>query len=335
MDEFFHIQWHITNFCNLRCKHCYQDDFSNKSDLNLTDLKKISDNFTSTLEKWAKRACIHLTGGEPLLKKELFPLLEYLNQNPWISELGIITNGLLLDHKIIHKFSEFPKLKKIKISLDGATPETNDLIRNEKTFSKVIENLLGIINYKNFEIFLMFTVMKKNLGDLTSFFELSKNLGVHGFIIERFIPLGEGKKFKDEVLTKEDWEKLIQILLEIFSIDDKNLFLTFQAFQVRFNNLEPELLGAPCVIGKDGLCIMPEGDVFPCRRFPITIGNLLKMDLINIWQNSELLRSLKNKKYFKGKCKKCKIENCYGCRSLAFSLTGDPFGEDPHCWYEF
>ena len=80
MKEQFYIQWHITNLCNLRCKHCYQDDFSKKNDLDWQGLQRISDNLLATLEEWDKTGCIHLTGGEPLLKPELFNLLDDLDQ---------------------------------------------------------------------------------------------------------------------------------------------------------------------------------------------------------------------------------------------------------------
>ncbi len=335
MDDTFHIQWHITNLCNLRCKHCYQNDFSNVLELDIKGLRTVSENIINTLEKWGKRACINLTGGEPLLKPELFDLLRILEQSIWIYELGIITNGIFLDERIVKGFSEFSRFKKLKVSLDGASAEVNDSIRKGKTFSRVIKNLSSIKGERDFEIILMFTVMKRNIQELPSFFELSKVLGVNGVIIERFIPLGKGAEIRDEVLSKEDWRRLIKMLSEIFSIDEEESFLSFQAFQVSFNKEEPMLFGAPCVIGKDGLCIMPNGDVFPCRRLPISIGNLLDKQLKEIWDGSELLKALTDRKNIKGKCKSCNIDNCFGCRSLALSLSGDPFSEDPHCWYEF
>jgi organic radical activating enzyme len=66
MEDPFYFQWHITNLCNLHCKHCYQEDFSKDNDLDWSGLKKISDNILATVQKWDKKACIHLTGGEPL-----------------------------------------------------------------------------------------------------------------------------------------------------------------------------------------------------------------------------------------------------------------------------
>lgn len=334
MKPFFHIQWHITHLCNLRCQHCYQEDFSIEKDLDWLGLKEVAHNLLTTLQDWDQIASVHLTGGEPLLKLELFPLLNLLDQNPVVEELGIITNGLLFDQKVVERLSPLPKLRKIKISLDGANAEVNDSIRGKGVFNRVIENILLIKRGSPFEIILMFTVMRVNYRSVPSFLKLAQELGVHGLIIERFIPWGRGRERKDEVLRKEEWEELINILTEQFSIEDKDHLLSYQAFQVNLKENEIELLGAPCVIGRDGLCVMPEGDVFPCRRFPISVGNLSRTSLKKIWEESELLEKLRVKENLKGKCKSCNIEDCRGCRSLTFALTGDYFEEDPHCWYE-
>ncbi len=335
MKDPFHIQWHITNLCNLRCKHCYQEDFSKKYDLDWGGLKKISDNILGTLNQWNQTATIHLTGGEPLLKQELFSLLKDLDQSSVVEELGIITNGLLFNQDVIQRLSKFSKLKKIKVSLDGPDEETNDSIRQEDTFNRVIKNISLIKKKSSFEIILMFTVMRRNFRSLSAFFKLSQELGADGFIIERFIPWGRGREWMDEVLNKEEWRELIETLLNLFLIDEKNALLPYQAFQVNFNGEEPELLGAPCVIGRDGLCIMPEGIVFPCRRFPIPIGNLMNESLQEIWESSSLLDQLRKKKNLKGRCGTCEMEDCRGCRSLALALTDDYLAEDPHCWCNF
>ncbi|OGP87667.1 MAG: hypothetical protein A2157_01940 [Deltaproteobacteria bacterium RBG_16_47_11] len=334
MKDPFHFQWHITNLCNLRCEHCYQDDFSKKRDLDWSELKKISDNLLNTIKEWDQKACIHVTGGEPLLRPELFHLLDHLDQQSEVEELGIITNGLLMDRERMIKLSDFPKLKKIKISLDGADAETNDAIRSKGAFEKVMQNLSLIRREKRFEIILMFTVMKKNFRNLPFFFKLCQDNGIDGLIIERFIPLGKGRGITSEVLRKEEWNEMIGMLFHFFLTEgEQNSVLPYQAFQISFTGEEPELLGAPCVIGVDGLCIMPGGSVFPCRRLPISIGNLLETPLKEIWEKSEILEKLRRKESLKGKCGRCEMKECRGCRSLAFALTGDCLGEDPHCRY--
>jgi MoaA/NifB/PqqE/SkfB family radical SAM enzyme len=334
MDQTFYIQWHTTNYCNLRCQHCYQDDFSREKDLNWPDLKKISDHILTTLREWDRKACIHLTGGEPLLNPELFPLLAYLNQRCRVEELGIITNGLLLDREKVKKLSAFGKLRKIKISLDGGDAETHDSIRSSGTFQKVIKNLSLVKEEGGFEVILMFTVMQRNYKSLPTLIRLGQDLEVGGLIIERFIPWGRGRAIQGEVLERAQWKELVEGLYEFFSIaPEKDGIPPYQAFQIDFQGGEPELMGAPCVLGEDGLCIMPDGIVFPCRRFPYSIGNLSEDSLKTVWERSEILPKMRNKRNLKGKCGSCDREDCTGCRSLAYSLTGDFFGEDPHCFY--
>jgi len=334
MKDPFYIQWHITNFCNLRCKHCYQDDFSKKSDLDGAGLKIISDNILAALKTWDRTACIHLTGGEPLLKPELFLLLDYLDRQPAIDELGIITNGLPINPEMVRKLSAFSKLKKMKVSLDGADAQIHESIRSRWTFEKVIQVLSLLKRKERFEIILMFTAMKRNYRSLSSLLALCQDLGIDAFILERFVPWGRGKEIEEEVLSKGQWKEVVKILLDFISADtEESPFLPYQAFQIQFGGQEPELLGAPCVVGIDGLCIMPEGEVFPCRRFPVSIGNLLVRPLEEIWDRSEILEKLRKKENLKGKCKDCGIEDCRGCRSLALSVTGDYLEEDPHCYY--
>jgi radical SAM protein with 4Fe4S-binding SPASM domain len=335
MEEQFYIQWHVTNLCNLRCKHCYQDVFSKKNDLDWAGLKKVCDNLLDTLRDWGKTACIHLTGGEPLLRPDLFPLLARLDRQPIVEELGMITNGLAIDRDAIKRLSGFSKLKNIKISLDGGAAETNDFIRQKGAFDKVMKNLPLIKEAGKFEILFMFTAMKRNFRNLPSLFKLCQDKNIDGLIVERFIPLGRGRKMNDEVLSREEWKEMVGVLLDFVSTEDRGqLLLPYQGFQISFSEEEPELLGAPCVVGTDGLCVMPDGSVFPCRRFPISIGNLLNHSLKKIWEESDLLEKLRRKENLKGKCGSCGIDDCRGCRSLALASTGDYLEEDPHCSYQ-
>ncbi len=333
METSFYIQWHITNLCNLRCRHCYQVDFTKGEDLDWDGLRNVSGNILSALQVWEDKACIHLTGGEPLLKPELFPLLEHLDRQPEVEELGLITNSLLLNDEILDLLAAVPKFKTVKISLDGADPPVHDRLRSAGNFERVVEKISLVRERGVFDLNLMFTVMRSNLESLPAFLRLGEELGVDGMIIERFIPWGRGREVRNEVLGKVHWRSMLKALFAYFSMElEEDEIPPYQAFQVDFRGEQPQLLGAPCVLGTEGFCVMPNGDVFPCRRFPMTIGNLRQDSFKNIWQNCAVLNQLRRKENLKGKCGPCKEENCTGCRSLAFSLTGDYLAEDPHCW---
>jgi len=336
MDEFY-IQWHITNLCNLRCRHCYQEYFNSDEDLPWLKLKTIYENILSTARQWKKKTHITLTGGEPLLKKETFLLFNYLEQKEEISELSLITNGSFLNEEVCQHLDGSDKFKKIKISLDGATEKTNDYLRGKGTFSKVMKAIETVKKFSNFQIILMFTAMKSNLKEIESLFELCKDFNLEGLMVERFIPLGQGVSIEEQILDKDEWKNLTNTLLTLCHIDpDLNEILPYRAFQIKFNHSTNsptlELLGAPCTAGTDGLCIMPDGMVYPCRRFNLPIGNLLKQSLSEIWQNSEVLNKIREKNNLQGKCKECPIKECRGCRALAFALTGDYLAEDNQCW---
>lgn len=92
-------------------------------------------------------------------------------------------------------------------------------------------------------------------------------------------------------------------------------------------------MGALCSVGNNALTIMPDGTVYPCRRLPIPIGNILIDGLFAIWYDSEVLWKIRNPKNIQGKCRDCDLlVNCRGCRAMAYFSSGDYLAEDPQCW---
>jgi radical SAM protein with 4Fe4S-binding SPASM domain len=337
MGNPFYFQWHITDVCNLRCKHCYQNSFSIKTELDWYGLKTVCNNIIDALRTWNKKALITLTGGEPFMKRELNQLLNYLNSTEEVKELNIISNITLLNYKIINELKKYKKLKKIKFSLEGVTRESNDTVRGEGSFRKIIENLRLLQNNSKFEIILMFTLLKSNLDEIPKVFSFCKEYNLDGFILERFIPLGQGKLIRNEVLSKEDWKSLVELLIDFCQVPQHiDEIKNFKAFWIKFHPKTRKLmlLVAPCTVGVDGVCIMPNGDVLPCRRFNYVIGNLLEDDLTNIWEHSDVLFAIRKKYNLKGKCSVCSDQDCRGCRALAYALTNDYLEEDTQCWYE-
>ena len=332
MDKLY-FQWHITNLCNYRCKHCYQDIFDETQDLDWQGIKKIVDKVIEYALENRKRIVINITGGEPFLKKELFLLLDYLELKEPIEKLAIITNGSLLDEQTIEKLKNYPKLKEIKFSLEGAEPLTNDAIRAKGSYAKVFEAIQLLKEKTKISSILMFTAFKSNIKELSLLFNLAKEKGISGIIIERFFPLGRGRKISEELLESDDWYNLNKELLKLdnFSFNLEDL-LTYRAFWIKIFPKKIELFGAPCNVGKDAFCIMPNADVYPCRRFILKLGNLLENSLDEII-NSEILKSIIEAKK-RGRCADCDIKYCFGCPALAYLLTGDWRKEDFQCWYK-
>ena len=343
LDEFY-FQWHITERCNLRCIHCYQEHYSIRSELPLDQLKKIADGVILALKKWKKKGRIALTGGEPFLKKELFSLMNYLEQSKDVWKIGILTNGILIDEKISDRLKTFQKLHYVQISLDGASEEANDFIRGKGSYNKAL-NSFRILHKKGINTRLMFTVHKRNLQEVPSLIDLAIKEKVDTLTIERFVPEGKGAECKNWLLTKEEIHKLFQYVSHRADIEyQKGTPLKILKYRTLWANINPERaeatnvpleidLGGMCSIGIDSLTILPDGTVLPCRRLPIPIGNLKKDSIFKIWYTSDLLWKIRNKNNLKGKCKGCDlIPRCSGCRAIAYSVTGDYLAEDPQCW---
>jgi len=95
-----------------------------------------------------------------------------------------------------------------------------------------------------------------------------------------------------------------------------------------------------CAAGISGFTILPDGTVTPCRRLPISIGNVRKDALREIWATSPVLKSLRNKHSYKGKCGNChRWAFCRGCRAIAYAYSqskgeNDFLAEDPQCFID-
>lgn len=327
----FYIQWHLVDRCNLRCRHCYQEKFTRDGELSLEELRKVADNLLQTMKKWGAKLDIPLTGGEPLLKEETFELVDYLSRSRNIAGLSLITNGTLLRKKA-KEIKSKKKLKEIKISIDGLNQETNDSIRGNGIWAQLLDNIESAKEWGK-PIFLMFTVMKKNLAEVQDLPDFSRKLGFRGFIVERFFPLGRGKDFKENVLSGEEFLGVWQTILTKCNHQARpRELISYRAIKVILEGKKSKVFGSECIVGKDGLALLPDGTALPCRRFVLPLGNLLSAPLWEIWQESEVLRLVRQKTNFSGRCGECEIEDCSGCRAMNFCLRGDFLREDPHCW---
>lgn len=330
MENIFHIQWHINDKCNLRCLHCYQDIFTSERELPFSSLKEIFKNIKEFLEKEEKSLIVDITGGEPFLHKDFFQFIEFLNGLKIVKKVGIITNGFFLNRENL-KFLENLRKTEIKISAEGVDKETYEIFRGKGNFEKFTE-ICNLLKTAGFKKTLMFTLLENNFLQTWKLFDFIEHFRFNRFVIERFIPLGKGRKIENLVISLENWIKTVKILFKKTGIEENFLLiLPYRAFMIEKFEREYNLFGAPCIIGKDGCAIMPDGTVFPCRRLPFPVGNLRENSFSEIW-SSEVLKSLKEKKFLKGRCKICKINDCNGCRAIAYSLTGDFYEEDPLCF---
>ncbi|MBC7217570.1 MAG: radical SAM protein [Candidatus Caldatribacterium sp.] len=322
------FQWHVTNRCNLRCRHCYQETFQDEDS---GTFFAVARRLLEGLERLGRLSILNITGGEPLLLGEdLFALFGMLSEHPRILELGLITNALCIDEKVLARLAAFPKLTTVKVSLEGMEG-MNDAIRGKGVFRRVTR-ALELLSRSPLRVVLMVTLHKKNLSEVPELFRFAQEIGVDGIIFERFVPEGIGRGMAEAVLGSREWQEFLKVLCELCKMEvPLSSLLPYKAFWVEFGD-GVGLLGAPCSLG-ESFCLMPDGTLFPCRRLPIPLGNVLREELENLIAHPLVLR-LRDRRYLEGKCRVCTVEGCLGCRALAYTVSGNPFGEDIQCFLQ-
>jgi radical SAM protein with 4Fe4S-binding SPASM domain len=329
-----YVVFDITNRCNLSCLHCYSSE--QQGSLPTTEVYHVLDVLSHT-----GVGTIDFGGGEPLLREDIFDILSYSKQLGFYTSIS--TNGTLLDENRV-KHLKTLGIDHVCISLDGATPEMHDYIRNKKgTYEKTISGIKNCVN-TGLTTQISTVFMKSNINQLKDMYALLESLHVDGWYIYDFVPAGRGKELQQEVLTPEQRRRLFDYLQDIapsskmtlkpypYLITVNSACGTETYFYKKYGRLTEFFKG--CLSARWVCHISSNGDVHPCHLLPYTLGNLTQETFEDIWfnKNNPVLKELRNRKLLKGTCGKCTYRDvCGGCRAQAFWRTGD-YLENDRCW---
>lgn len=249
--------WEITKKCNLSCLHCISAKGSRK------ELE--TDKALQVVEILSNLGCkeIYLTGGEPLIRKDIFKILERCKEKN--IKIGLLTNGTLINNKNIKEIKSF--VKEIGISLDGASPGINDKIRGKGTFTKIIK-AISIIKNNQIPLSLYVTINNLNIGDIENILKLTLSLGI------KFIRINEislrGRAYKNRKILSINNQKelnlrkyLITIFKKVFGESHIKAFITNK-----------------CEINPTTIFLSPLGYFYPCieifqKKPEFYLGNIL------------------------------------------------------------
>ncbi|VVB76364.1 7,8-dihydro-6-hydroxymethylpterin dimethyltransferase [Candidatus Tiddalikarchaeum anstoanum] len=323
MNPFF-LQLHITNKCNLNCKHCYYSKKDKKGLLTKNEIFKIIDNYNRFLKKTKQKGMIYFTGGEPLLDNNIY---DYIAR---ADELGmytmVLTNGTLIDKSVARKLLE-SGTQLVQVSLEGME-ETNDNIRGLGSFKRATEGIDNCVN-ACLDATVMMTISRLNIKDFEPLVKHCISHNVTQLSFDRLVPTGKGTRLSKELLTKLELSKFYDYIKSL-SVKYRNN-IAVNSCDPLWRKMISDSYG--CCIGLKGICICENGDVMPCRRTNLVIDTIRNKSLISIW-NSEYLRNFRRSENFEGRCGKCRdFKKCLGCRAVAKSVNGSEFGEDPQCFF--
>lgn len=325
------IQWHITHRCNLRCTHCYQNEYD--SDLGEEKMQEIFQKIVSYLQETDSVGHINLTGGEPFCSPFFWNILKWLQQEKRIKSFGLLTNGTLLSREAVNELSKLEKLSFVQISLDGDR-KMHDAIRGEGNF-ELAANALKQLQHKKIQTMVSFTAGKENYQALEEVVNVCKKLKVDRLWTDRVVPIGpNGKCCQKQLMSQEEFHWYIAKLYELYEREKKSLLshLTIHTNRaLQFMGNCNELGGYHCGAGKNLLVILADGSLMPCRRMEIVYGNLFDSSigdlLVKNQEKTEEIHCIPTE------CKACRhVDKCRGgARCMTYAVHGDLNHKDPNC----
>ncbi len=341
------VIWNFTNRCNLSCLHCYSKASLDSVDTLTTEtIKKTIDEFVQNKIKF-----IIFSGGEPLVRKDIFEIASYAKSKGIVTYLS--SNGLYINNsnakQIVATFDY------IGVSIDG-DEATHDVFRGLKgSFKKSIE-AMRLIQKVGGKVGIRFTLTKQTLASLPFIFELSQKEEFAKIYISHLVYSGRGlDNLAMDISQEERYEAVKYIIDKAFEYEKTN-----QNIEIVTGNMEVDAIlflkeiekkypkltetvknklqswGGNSA-GKKLLNIDSFGFVKPDPFFPHTIGNILTDSFTHIWNNKEnkiLERLRETPRKISGICEDCEyVHMCNGgSRSRANAIFDDLWGEDPSCY---
>jgi radical SAM protein with 4Fe4S-binding SPASM domain len=352
------VYWETTKRCNLRCAHCRAVPQASESpdELSLADGFRLIDSIAEV-----GRPILVLTGGEPLLRRDLFDFATY---GAWRGlRMALATNGTLINRDIAKQVVE-AGFKRVSISLDGPDAETHDRFRRVSgAFDDAVD---GFIHLKELGMSMQVntTVTTHNRERLGEIHELVRKLGADAWHLFLLVPVGCGLEITQTAqLTPRDYEDVLYWIDDLAQTETMEIRATCAPHAQRVR-LQREALAARealsvkreapesekrdtlhevratsqvrrgCLAGT-GICFVSHrGEVFPCGYLPVSAGNVRKQSFSSIWKDAPIFEELRDPDLLLGKCGACEYRIvCGGCRARAFGQTGIYLYEEPFCNY--
>ncbi len=337
------VAWETTRNCNLACVHCRASATTgpHSGELDTSEAFKLLDQIAEVA-----KPIIILTGGEPLLRDDIFEIAAYGTAKGL--RMVMAPNGTLVTEPIARRLIE-SGIKRISISLDGATPQSHDDFRKVDGAFEGAVNAMKIAKNVGLDFQVNTTITKTNLDQIPKIQQLAVKMGAVAHHIFLLVPTGRGKYIVDTEISAAEYEETLNWFYDQRGKHPMQLKATCAPHYYRIlrqrakeegTSVSQKTHGLDAVtrgcLGGTGFCFVSHrGVVQPCGFLHLNCGDVRQTSFADIWNSSKVFLSLRNFNNLKGKCGQCEFRKvCGGCRARSFEATGDFLFEEPLCSYQ-
>jgi len=344
------VIWNLVRRCNLTCKHCYSisTDIDFPGELSTQEVFKVMDDL-----KQFHVPVLILSGGEPLLRPDIFEISLHAKEMGFYTALS--TNGTLIDETNIDDIAAVG-YDYLGISIDGVR-ETHDRFRQKRGAYDASINAIRLCHDADIKVGMRFSITQDNAYELPKLLAIMAKEGIEKFYLSHLNYGGRGKRHsKNDTLhriTREAMDLLFETCWEDIQAGHSREFVTGnndadgvyllqwikRKFPEKYDHMRNKL--AQWGGNSSGINIANIdnlGNVHPDTFWwDYNLGNVKERAFSDIWQDTSdpLMAGLKQSpRPLRGRCGVCPfLDVCGGnTRVRAFTMTGDPWWEDPACY---
>jgi radical SAM protein with 4Fe4S-binding SPASM domain len=339
------VSWNLTYRCNLACEHCYLDAggkplvedpaFSDRSELTTEQCFKVVDDIAA----FAPEAVTILTGGEPLLRRDILEIVRHASARGLWVVVG--TNGVKITPTLAALLKK-EGVRGLSLSLDALDPERHDRFRRVRgAWQNTVEGA-RILGETGLPFIVQTTIGSHNDDELEKIAAFAHDeLAAKVWNLYFLVPTGRGAFVSD--ISPEQYDRVLADLATIQRAYAGKMLVNAKCAPHYVKTLIEQDPESPflktytggaggCPAGTHYLGIRPNGDVTPCPYLPVFGGNLREESLAKVWADSEPFAAIRRRASLGGRCGACELNGlCGGCRARAYGATGDVMAEDPLC----
>ena len=298
------VQLDLTYRCNERCVHCYLDH-DDHGEMTTAEIKHLLDEMAE-----AGVFILTLSGGEIMLRKDFFEILEYARLLTFCVKLK--TNAVLIRERDAARIRDLG-VESVQVSIYSHRPEVHDAITLVPGSLERSLKAIRFLKSQGLKVTIANVLMKQNMQDYTGVRALAEEMGVTSTLDPTITPMMDGDRSTVSLGVGDT--DLKQVFRDQSLVGDVDEFCS-----VPPKPNADELEGVPCSAGHTAAYVSPYGDVYPCVQFPLPSGNVRTQRFIDIWRYSDQLeevRSIRVKDL--PSCSQCThVGSCTRCPGLAF-----------------